>query len=247
MPKRSTSSSPHPRGVTLLLALGLVTFLTLGALTSLSFVTSQTDPAGQDRRAKEAFFAAEAGLAEGREWLRLETLAIPSPQPMNTILAGMTPATDVGDPAADPWYPLPLDPSGGDWVSYALATVPDPTGASAIDPGITGSLNAGLELVDPNGFTYQSYPEAKQVRYRVFLRDDADDADPTRDSNGMVWLVSVGQVQTGNGVPTQAVVRVLVQPGNGAVGTGYSYSDKVWDPVHLNEDTPVNANATSAL
>ena len=70
-----------------------MTFLTLGAITTVNLITAQTDPAGQDRRAKEAFFAAEAGLAEAREWLRLQTAAIPSPQPTNAILAELAPAS----------------------------------------------------------------------------------------------------------------------------------------------------------
>ena len=57
----------------------------------------------------------------------------------------------------------------------------------------------------------------------------------------------MGQVQVGAGVPVQAVVRALVRPGTGAVGTGYSYSDKIWDPVHLNENASINANRTTNL
>jgi len=234
----------HPRGATLLLALGVLTFLTLGAITTLNLITAQSDPAGQDRRSKEAFFAAEAGLAEAREWLRLQTAAIPSPQPTNAILAELAPAADVGG-ATDPWYQVPLGATPATWVKYVLSQDPDATGAVAIDKQVTV---AGEELTAPDGTPYQAYPSAKQVVYRVFLRDDDDgDGDPTVDSNGQVWLVAVGQVQVGFGVPVQAVVRELVRPGTGAVGTGYSYSDKIWDPVHLNENAPINANKTTSL
>ena len=109
-------------------------------------------------------------------------------------------------------------------------------------------MTAGIELTSWDGSAYRSYPEASRVAYRVFLRDDDDgDGDPTVDTNGTVWLVAVGQVRVGVGVPVQAVVRALVRPGTGAVGTGYSYSDKIWDPVHLNENAPINANKTTAL
>jgi hypothetical protein len=245
MPARLTIRQRTPRGSTLLLSLGVVTFLTLGALTTVNLITAQTDPAGQDRRAKEAFFAAEAGLAEAREWLRLQTAAIPSPQPTNAILAGLGAASDIGDPETDPWFQVPLmaDPSA--WVPYTMSRITDSTGAMAIDPTLT---TPGLELVAPDGTPYAAYPDASRVRYRVFLRDDDDgDGDPTTDSNGTVWLIAVGQVQVGMGVPVQAVVRSLVRPGTGAVGTGYSYSDKVWDPVHLNENAPINANKTTSL
>jgi hypothetical protein len=226
------------------MSLGVITFLTLGAITTLNLITAQSDPAGQDRRAKEAFFAAEAGLAEAREWLRLQTAAIPSPQPTNAILAGLAPATDVGD-ASDPWYQIPLGATPDAWVGYALSRVADQNGAQALDPSVT---TAGLELVTSTGAPYASYPDASRVTYRVFLRDDDDgDGDPTVDTNGTVWLVAVGQVQVGVGVPVQSVVRALVRPGTGAVGTGYSYSDKIWDPVHLNENAPINANSTPNL
>ncbi|MGZ6140802.1 MAG: PilX N-terminal domain-containing pilus assembly protein [Myxococcaceae bacterium] len=232
------------RGATLLLALGVMTFLTLGAITTVNLITAQTDPAGQDRRAKEAFFAAEAGLAEAREWLRLQTAAIPSPQPTNAILAELAPATDLGGPT-DPWYQVPLGNTPASWVGYRLSQSPDATGAQAIDPSVT---TAGLELTGADGTQYQAYPDTSRLVYRVFLRDDDDgDGDPTVDSNGTVWLVAVGQVQVGLGVPVQSVVRVLVRPGTGAVGTGYSYSDKIWDPVHLNENAPINANKTTGL
>ena len=235
----------HPRGATLLLSLGVVTFLTLGAITTLNLITAQSDPAGQDRRAKEAFFAAEAGLAEAREWLRLQTAAIPSPQPTNTILGMLTSATDLGDPTNDPWFQVPLGNTPGAWVSYALTRVPDSNGAQAMDPSVT---TAGVELTAWDGTPYQTYPDASRVTYRVFLRDDDDgDGNMSVDSNGQVWLVAVGQVQVGLGVPVQAVVRALVRPGTGAIGTGYSYSDKVWDPVHLNESAPINANRTTSL
>jgi Tfp pilus assembly protein PilX len=234
----------HRRGATLLLSLGVITFLTLGAITTLNLISAQSDPAGQDRRAKEAFFAAEAGLAEAREWLRLQTAAIPSPQPTNAILAGLAPATDVGD-ASDPWYQVPLGATPDAWVGYGFSRVAAADGAQALDPSVS---TAGLELVTSSGTPYVSYPDASRVTYRVFLRDDDDgDGDPTVDTNGTVWLVAVGQVQVGVGVPVQAVVRALVRPGTGAVGTGYSYSDKIWDPVHLNENAPINANSTTNL
>ena len=222
----------------------MVTFLTLGAITTVNLITAQTDPAGQDRRAKEAFFAAEAGLAEAREWLRLQTAAIPSPQPTNAILAELAPATDVGG-ASDPWYQVPLGTRRRRGSPYRLSRRPDGNGALALDPGVT---TAGLELTSSDGTQYQAYPDSARLVYRVFLRDDDDgDGDPTVDSNGTVWLVAVGQVQVGLGVPVQSVVRVLVRPGTGAVGTGYSYSDKIWDPVHLNENAPINANKTTGL
>jgi hypothetical protein len=232
------------RGVTLLLSLGVVTFLTLGAITTVNLISAQTDPAGQDRRAKEAFFAAEAGLAEAREWLRLQTAAIPSPQPTNAILAELAPASDLGGPT-DPWYQVPLGTTPSSWVPYGLSQRTDATGALALDPRVT---TPGLEVTAADGTPYQSYPDSSRLVYRVFLRDDDDgDGDPTVDSNGTVWLVAVGQVQVGVGVPIQSVVRVLVRPGTGAVGTGYSYSDKIWDPVHLNENAPINANKTTGL
>jgi len=244
MDRRATTPRKEPRGATLLLALGVMTFLTLGAITTVNLISAQTDPAGQDRRAKEAFFAAEAGLAEAREWLRLQTAAIPSPQPTNAILAELAPAADVGGPA-DPWYQVPLGANPAAWVPYVLSKVPDASGAQALDSSV---ITPSLESTASDGTQYASYPDAARVVYRVFLRDDNDgDGDQTVDTNGTVWLIAVGQVQVGLGVPVQAVVRELVRPGTGAVGTGYSYSDKIWDPVHLNENAPINANKTTSL
>src|SRR5262249_37078495 len=48
MDPRPGSRSRHRRGATLLLSLGVITFLTLGAITTLNLITAQSDPAGQD-------------------------------------------------------------------------------------------------------------------------------------------------------------------------------------------------------
>ena len=107
---------------------------------------------------------------------------------------------------------------------------------------------AGLELVTSTGAPYASYPDASRVAYRVFLRDDDDgDGDPTVDTNGTVWLVAVGSGPGRRWRSGAGRGRALVRPGTGAVGTGYSYSDKIWDPVHLNENAPINANSTTNL
>ncbi|MGE6756601.1 hypothetical protein ACQKGO_01210 [Corallococcus interemptor] len=187
------------RGFTLLLALGVVAVVTMAVMLSYSVVGREADTQADTRRQKQAFFAAEAGLAEGREKVRLlmanngnsESLAIPA------VLGGATPVADIPALAAanPPWYEL-LPGSGPDkWNKYTL-------------------LKAGLAPSEiPAGV---DYPEQANVRYRVFVRDDDEgDNNATVDTNDQLWILAVGEVTTANGRPTRSMVQALVTNATG--------------------------------
>jgi hypothetical protein len=182
------------RGFTLLLALGVVAIVTMAVMLSFSVVGREADSQADTRRQKQAFFAAEAGLAEGRERVRL---IMANAANLNQITINMPatfglPALDVPGlgTAANPFYEL-LPPAGGaTWNRYELLT----TTLEA------GEVPAGVD-----------YPEQRNVRYRVFVRDDDDsDPDPQIDSNRQMWIVSIAEVANARGRPTRAVVQALV-------------------------------------
>ena len=187
------------KGFSLIVVLGVILLLTAGAVGTLAYIGREATLGGNTRREYEAFFAAEAGLAEGRERLRL--LAVETPGFANyTSIMGTLPVAAAGVAATgDTWYVvLPQTP-------YPLSR----TGTTrAIDPSVT---TADRELRDLNGEPLD-YPTAATVRYSVFLRDDIDEnpAVATADSNAQVWLVSVGEVDIGNGQPVRRVTQAMV-------------------------------------
>lgn len=197
------------RGFTLLIALGVVALVTMSVMLSYSVVGREADTQGDSRRQKEAFFAAEAGLAEGREALRLR--AGPTDETYNAALSALrsqglavTDEPGLGD-ATRPWYELLR--GGGDRWNY-LRLVP--------------ANMAATELASQGNQPYVNYPTQEGVRYRVFVRDDADDGNGTVDSNGRVWVISIGEVVNSQGRPTRAVVQALVAnqnlPGVASIG-----------------------------
>ncbi len=186
------------RGSTLLMALGVVSVVMLAAALSFSIVGREAEVQGDSRRSKQAFFAAEAGLAEAREKVRL---LLADDSTYNGVISLLTVAT--GEPGlgqqtpADPWYDVF---EGGGWQTYTLG----------------GVAVADSEKVDADGAPLIGFPDHSTVRYRVFLRDDGDDADQSTDNNRHVWLVAVGEVQMPGGRPTRAVVQALVTNTNDA-------------------------------
>ncbi len=191
---RSTSLRRQTRGFTLLIALGVVALVTMAVMLSYSVVGREADSQADSRRHKEAFFAAEAGLAEGREAMRLLAGNVGYGAAMDT-LNNSPPFSEEGlSDNGRPWYEL-LPGSAPDGWNY-LSLTPD-----TMDPA---------ELADREGEAYAEYPTQSNVRYRVFVRDDLDGNDGTQDENGQVWVISVGEVLNPNGRPTRAVVQALI-------------------------------------
>lgn len=195
-PRRDRRSE---RGATLLPALGITTILVLGTTASLSLVAGESEAQRAVRLQRQAAFAAEAGLAEGRE--RLKLLAAGADR-YTAALAALPVASDHGNPAAgDPWYDLLRDGTEP-WVTYPLLR-----GASGPVALLDAELPPGVAL-----------PSNAGVRYRVFVRDDHDvdgaggttPSDQTRDANGRVWLVGVGEVLLPSGRPVRVVMQQLV-------------------------------------
>jgi hypothetical protein len=189
------------RGATLLIAMGLVAVVAMGTLMSLKVVSTESDIQAASRHQREAYFAAEAGLAEARERVALMVGAGNYSSIMDGDLAV---AADVGAG----WFDVYSAPNGP-WVPYTLEP------GSAV---LASELPAGVELADQ-----------RNVRYRVFLRDDLDDTPDNRaaDTNNQVWLVAVGEVTRPGGQPTRAVVQALVTTGNAStVIASDSYGQK---------------------
>jgi hypothetical protein len=182
------------RGMSLVVATGFVAAVTLSVMLSLRLLKAESEIQGDDRRARQAFFAAEAGLAEGREAARL--LLGNDPSFTNAFArlgsryqagagaGGFVQESADGFPSAagNEWYELLP------WTSYTLSV-----GAGAALDDAVGDPDR--ELDDPSGAKYQGFPNYRGTRYRVFLRDD-DDGDGSRrtDANGRVWVISVGEV-----------------------------------------------------
>ncbi|MCY1036358.1 hypothetical protein OV207_33285 [Corallococcus sp. BB11-1] len=189
---------PHlrqPRGFTLLLALGVVAVVTMAVMLSYSTVGREADSQADTRRQKQAFFAAEAGLAEGREAVRIiMDNALNSQIPLrDTLGRDRVELPGMGTPEY-PWFELlPGDGPEG-WNQYSITL-------DSLDP----SEYAGVE----------DYPEQTNVRYRVFVRDDVETDDAFGiDTNRQLWVISVGEVTNANGRPTRAVVQALVTNSN---------------------------------
>ncbi|NMO20050.1 hypothetical protein HPC49_50060 [Pyxidicoccus fallax] len=183
--------------------MGLVTLVTMSVLISYTVVSREADTQGDSRRQKEAFFAAEAGLAEGREALRLR---LGDRQTYSNVLGSL--GGPVNEPglagASPPWYEVLRGPSADGW-NYLRLTPETMTAA---------------ELSSADGEAYADYPAQSNVRYRVFVRDDLDDPNGSSDSNGQVWVIAVGEVLNAGGRPTRAIVQALVTNENAPAAGG---------------------------
>ncbi|MDQ3266221.1 MAG: hypothetical protein M3Y59_21660 [Myxococcota bacterium] len=203
------------RGFTLLIALGLITFLTVAVLFSLKFVSAQSEVMGQDRRRSEAFAAAQAGMAQASDLIRQQIGTATSTY--TPVLAGFGAYTGTDNPAptGQSWAQV------YDWTQYRLT---QGTGSNvAIDTSVT---TEDQELRGRNGAAFTSYPEQANVRFRVFIRDDEDlDSNWMTDSNKSMWVVSIGQVTGAGGqVVAQQVVQALIRNDNTDTGTPSTYS-----------------------
>lgn len=196
--------------------MGLVVFLTVAVLYSLQFVSNQSAMMGAERRRAEAFSAAQAGLATAADELRQRIGASTGTYTavMNTYGAYSTANADNPAPLGETWievYP---------WTSYRL--LQGTAANAAIDTSVT---EADRELRGRDGAAFLGFPEQSTVRYRVFIRDDADDGDSLTDVNRQVWVVSIGQVTDGNDtVIAQQVVHAMVRNDNVAAGEPSTYS-----------------------
>ncbi|MBZ4372966.1 hypothetical protein [Corallococcus sp. AS-1-6] len=186
------------RGFTLLLALGVVAVVTMAVMLSYSVVGREADTQADTRRQKQAFFAAEAGLAEGREAVRLMMAKNSGMNQLtlSTALGGAAPVADIPGIAGanPPWFELLPGTGGGNWNNYTLLKAN--MGPAEIPVGV-------------------DFPEQSNVRYRVFVRDDVDDDSDSVDSNGQLWILAVGEVTTPNGRPTRSLVQALVTNAEG--------------------------------
>jgi hypothetical protein len=206
----------------MLLAMGLIAVITVAVLVALRAVTTESNLQAQERRTREAFFAAEAGMAEARVVVqalvgtneRYDGVFQKLGEEYNhTGLAGYVTESGLPSSAAKPWYQVI------GWTDYKMNRG---TTAAGVDPSVSG---ANLELNGPDGQPIRSYPEPLNVRYRVFVVDDVDsNPDRTVDTNNQVWIVAVGEVSSPNGgQPYRTVIRSLVT--NGSEGTGGADSD----------------------
>jgi len=211
------------RGFALIIILGLIGMLTAGAAYTLTTVGREASLQAQLRKSNEAFFAAEAGLSEGRERVRLITERMGNLSTYTPIMADLPLATGVAVAAGDVWYELlPSTP-------YTLQTTSE-VAAGALDTGVNV---ADRENKDQASVKFEAWPGAKDISYRVFLRDDVDESprDGTMDANAAVWLISVGEAAVPGGNPIRQVVQALVSftPGaitEGCVGQKGGCSDK---------------------
>jgi hypothetical protein len=211
------------RGFALIIILGLIGMLTAGAAYTLTTVGREASLQAQLRKSNEAFFAAEAGLSEGRERVRLITQRMGNLANYTPVLADLPLASGVAVATGDVWYELIAS------TAYTLQTTSEVT-AGAVDININV---ADRENKDQAAVKFESWPGAKDISYRVFLRDDVDESprDGTKDANAAVWIISVGEATVAGGNPIRQVVQALVSftPGaitEGCVGQKGGCSDK---------------------
>jgi hypothetical protein len=212
------------RGFTLLMAMGLIAMTTVAVLVALRAVTTESNLQAHERRAREAFFAAEAGMAEARVIVQAivgdnqqynGVFAELGNQFNGTGLAGYVTEDGLPSDPAKPWFQVIP------WTEYRMTRG---TVGAGIDPGVAV---ANQELTGPDGQPITDYPAPNNVRYRVFIVDDADgDVSRTTDTNNQVWIVSVGEVSSSGGQPYRTIVRSLVTNENG-VGGGGGYGTKL--------------------
>jgi hypothetical protein len=218
------SRSRAERGFALIIILGLIAMLTAGAAYTLTSVGREAALQAQLRKANEAFFAAEAGLSEGRERVKLITARKGNLSTYTPVMQELKEAPGVAVATGDVWYELiPSTP-------YTFETTSE-VSSGALDNSVTV---ADRELRDVVGGPYRAFPNAKDISYRVFLRDDIDETprDGKQDVNAAVWVISVGEAKVvGGGNPIRQVVQALVSfvPGTvteGCVGQKGGCSDK---------------------
>jgi len=224
-------------GFTLLLAMGVVTMVTLAVLLSYGLVSREADVQGDSRRYKEAYFAAEAGLAEGREAMRLR---VGAERRYTFAFADMPQVNEPGIEGGNrPFFEvLPGPEENGRWNSLT----------------INPAELAPAERRSPTGEAYAAFPLQDNVRYRVFVRDDEDETeDGLVDSNGQVWLIAVGEVVGRAGSrPTRAVIQALIANENGPPitnpgdyetggGSAHTYSSNETGPIDFTTIRPLNS------
>ncbi|MBM4377734.1 MAG: hypothetical protein FJ086_00270 [Deltaproteobacteria bacterium] len=200
------------RGFALIIILGLVGMLTAGAAYTLTSVGREASLQAQLRKSNEAFFAAEAGLSEGRERARLITQRMGNISTYTPIMADLPLASGVAVSPGDVWYDLiPSTP-------YTLQTTAQVT-AGAVDANVSV---ADRENKDQASVKFEAWPGATDISFRVFLRDDVDESprDGTKDANAAVWIISVGEAAVPGGNPIRQVVQALVSFTPGAVTEG---------------------------
>ncbi|MFY2564356.1 hypothetical protein ACN469_42605 [Corallococcus terminator] len=208
------------RGMALLMALGIIAFISAAVVVSLRKVAAESALQAQERRNREAHFAAEAGLAEARVVVRLLLGLGGGVLKFDPVMERLGNAYNgtafdgfvQGEPglpsnAAFPWYEVI------GWTPYSLAAA---SSGGAIDSDVA---TANQEMNGPDGPIFD-YPTQERLFYRVFLVDDNDDTPLRRaDSNNRVWLVSVGEVRgRDNTQPQRVIIRALITSGLGAGG-----------------------------
>ncbi|MCP3103088.1 hypothetical protein LZ198_29835 [Myxococcus sp. K15C18031901] len=216
------------RGFVLLLALGLLVLVTAAVMMSLRAVSTESQLQAHERRAREAFFAAEAGMAEAR--VILQVLMAETDTNYSNVMMQLGNAYRPGGGVDrgyinidndEPGLPNPMQPGGFEWyevlpwTQYTLAR-----GTAVLDQDMKG----------PDGSDIVEYPNPTNVRYRVFLADDDDDviANARRvDSNNQVWLVAVGEVRPAQGQPYRTIIRSLVTNTKGLGAGNCTYGVKM--------------------
>lgn len=212
------------RGFTLLLSIGLIAMVTVGVLVALRAVTTESNLQAHERRAREAFFAAEAGMAEGR--VIVQALAGTSGKYTGVFptLGDQYNGQGINGYVTEAGLPSDADKRWFQVIPWTNYTMARGTVGAGIDPSVTG---VNQELRGPDGQPIADYPAPSNVRYRVFVVDDDDvpPSDPsipprTDDFNSQVWIVSVGEVSTNGGQPYRTIVRSLITNEEGVAGGG---------------------------
>lgn len=218
-----TSKGRSPRGIALMAALGFLAVLLVGVGVSLHMTSSEIAVQAMQQKEGIAFYAAEAGLSEARSLIRSMWN---STDGFSRVFAQLTAQSANADA---------LQNKGG--------TDDFGMGGNCDTPAGNPSIPCLYEFMPRQPYTLREndaqpffgvtaddseyYPDHEGVTFHTFIYDD-DDGDNTftQDANRQFWVVSVGEVATGDGRPVRAIVRALVTGPNPLQSDGSYESQK---------------------
>ncbi|MBX7097001.1 MAG: hypothetical protein K1X89_04740 [Myxococcaceae bacterium] len=205
-----------------MVAVGTVAVFTMAVLVGYSSSRADAETQTASRYQRQAFFAAEAALAEARGRL---TTVVAGAGTFNSAFVAANIATDIGAGSASVptndniWYEV----LGGSQSGQCIHADSNSPSWCQVDLSYTSTEATAM------GFNNRAaaLPNPVNIKYRVFLRDDADEGVPdyTVDANGVARLIAVGEVQRPNGtvLARQAIVTYIKADGV-TVGGPANYS-----------------------
>ncbi|MFI5182366.1 MAG: PilX N-terminal domain-containing pilus assembly protein, partial [Thermoanaerobaculia bacterium] len=165
---RDTSHRRRPRGSALVTVILVILILTVVGLGVAYFAQIEESLSGNARLTRAAFYIAEVGLRKGESVIG------------TFVNAGYSPSTLLTYSGSEP----PLNVPGGGWQGVMLHATDPEDGQTKDFVSQAVPVPAGIGTVNDHG------------SYSLYVRNNPEDpAGPVNDSDSVVLLISVGQVQ----------------------------------------------------